>query len=121
VNHKQIESWYEEHGRKAGETSEQIARTPFRQKMIAFSLIMSVPIALSGCSSEPQQFTAEEECEWEMEKNGWELDCDDENSSWYKKKGYKSKHSIVPATSPIYKGNKGTGSGGKRGGFFSGG
>lgn len=116
----QIEQWYEREAAAAGETAEQIARTPFRQKLVTFSLLTSVPLLLTGCADEPAQYTAEQECEWEVERTGVEYDCDDEGSAWYLKHGYKSKSALVPKTSPIYK--SGIGSGGKKsGGFFGGG
>jgi hypothetical protein len=122
MNRKEIETWYAREAKAAGETSQQISRTPFRQKLLTFSLLTSVPVLLTGCADEPAQFTAEEECEWEEERNAVDYDCDDVNSGWYFKKGYKSKGALVPITSPIYQSKTGIGSGGKRsGGFFGGG
>lgn len=94
-------------------------KTPLYQKLAAFTLLFSVPLTLSGCGDD--QLTAEDECEWERESTGqWEIDCDNDDSSWYSSNGYSSKSSKIKATSPLLK--KGVGSGGtKSGGFFSGG
>lgn len=115
---EEVQAWYEKECKKSGLT-EEASGTPYIQKLVAFSLLFSVPVGLSGCSE--QTATAQDECKWERETNGkWELDCDDDNSSWYRSHGYSSKSSPVKSSSPFYK--KGVGSGGsKSGGFFSGG
>ncbi|RKD23847.1 hypothetical protein BEP19_05300 [Ammoniphilus oxalaticus] len=115
---KEVQTWFKKEVQKSGLT-EPPEGTPFFQKWVAFSLLFSAPIALSGCGS--QQLTAEDECKWERDRNGkWELDCDNNNSSYYRGHGYASKDSPIRSSSPMIK--QGVGSGGKKsGGFFSGG
>lgn len=92
-----IEQWYEEECRRAGEPPQKAAQTPFLQKMLAFSLVASLPVALTGCvSGEAAALTAEQECQWEMETYGLELDCEDEDSDWYLKKGINLKRPSYP-------------------------
>lgn len=112
---EQIQTWYEE----SEYMPETARKTPYYQKLAAFTLLFSVPLALSGCGDD--QPTAQDECEWERDSTGqWEIDCDDDDSSWYRSHGYSSKSSKVKASSPFLK--QGVGSGGKKsGGFFSGG
>lgn len=116
---EQIQTWYQEECQKGGYVPETAHKTPFYQKMVAFTLLFSVPVTLSGCGDD--QLTAEDECEWERETNGqWEIDCEDDASSWYRSHGYSSKFSKINPSSPFLK--TGVGSGGKKsGGFFSGG
>jgi len=122
MNRLNIEEWYQKECEKAG--NQNTSPTPFHQKLMAFSLIMTVPVGLSGCSSSPEpvsvatqqpipvplsnpsepsgSLTAYDECVWENETFGWELDCGDSEMEWYKTKGYTNKHSYIPSTSAYY-------------------
>ncbi|WP_134701228.1 hypothetical protein [Ammoniphilus sp. YIM 78166] len=122
MNRLKIEEWYQKECEKSG--NKNTSQTPFHQKLMAFSLIMTVPVGLSGCSSSPEPInvstqqpipippsnssdpsgplTAYDECVWENEEFGWELDCGDSEMEWYKSKGYTNKHSYVPSTSAFY-------------------
>jgi hypothetical protein len=65
------------------------------RKRLALTLTASVPLTLTGCvDALYQDPTAYEECLYEMESAGIQVDCDDEDSDWYKKKGYKSKSAV---------------------------
>ncbi len=121
MKREQVQAWYQAECQKSGAATDGQKQPSYYQKWIAFTLLFSAPLVLSGCAED--QLTAEDECEWERESNGqWEIDCDNDSSSssWYRSHGYSSKHSPVHTSSPILK--KGMGSGGKKsGGFFSGG
>jgi hypothetical protein len=59
------------------------------RKTLTMSLLVSVPLTLTGCGEAVQEdWTAYEECQYEMELTGVQLDCEDDDSDWYKKKGY---------------------------------
>jgi len=140
---KTIEDWFELEGQKWGKEKEELKKTPFIQKKMAYSLLC-VPLILTGCASGEGDFQKEEEagetieafeqCEYEKELHGWELDCDDENNGWYGAHGYSKYHRIpkksafsnhkssYSPTSGINSGAKtGIGSGGKSGGSSTGG
>jgi hypothetical protein len=88
------------------------------KKAITLSMLVTLPVGLSGCGEYiEQQITAEEECLIEEQDLMIDLDCEDEDSDWYKKKGYKSKAAITK----IYKSSSGSGKSGFGGGYSSGG
>jgi hypothetical protein len=131
IDKSKIEKWYDEECQKGTDRS-SLKDISFKQKLIAYSLVMSAPLLLVGCSSDDEanveEYSAIEECEWEEEVNGWELDCENEGSHWYATRGYKSKNSKISHSSPFYQHKSsldsrgGVGSGGSNsGGFFSGG
>ncbi|MBO8162947.1 MAG: hypothetical protein H0Z34_04390 [Brevibacillus sp.] len=81
---------------------QRAAQVPFHRKALAVSGIISLTAALTGCADDEPEFTAYEECKWEVEKNGLEYDCDDDDSPFYVKNGYKSKKQKIPSTSSYY-------------------
>ncbi|MFD2611080.1 hypothetical protein [Paenibacillus gansuensis] len=119
MNPQQIDSWYRRECASAGVPEEQ-EKTPLAKKMLAFTLMVALPVAATGCSSNAQA-DAYSECRWEKEQYGYEYDCDDDTSSgsWYKKKGYSSKHSSISTAGAYYKA-KGFGSGGSSKGSWGG-
>lgn len=46
-------------------------------------------------NNDAEQTTAYEQCALEMEQTGVDLDCNDDDADWYKKKQYKSKTDSV--------------------------
>ncbi len=93
-----------------------------KRKFIQITMLASVPLTMTGCSElfVEEDWSAYEECQYEVESTGIQLDCDDEDSDWYKMKGYKSKvaKSKYAKPSSFGSGKSGFGSGG--GSFFGG-
>lgn len=115
-----INRWYQQECTNAG-LEEASTQTPLYKKILAFTLMLALPTTMTACAN--NDMTAQSECQWEMEKNGMEYDCDDDSgsSSWYRTHGYSSKKSTVSSNSSYYKA-KGFGSAGKSsGGSWSGG
>ena len=70
-------------------TKQSDMKTKRLRKMLTLSLLASVPLTLTGCGDAvPEDWSAYEECQYEMESTGVMLDCEDEDSDWYKSKGY---------------------------------
>ncbi|UFJ42725.1 hypothetical protein LOK74_09620 [Brevibacillus humidisoli] len=80
-----------------------ISKVPFHRKALAVTGVISLTAALAGCAEDEPELTTYDECQWEVETNGLEYDCDDEDSSFYVKKGYKNKSQKVSASSSFYK------------------
>jgi hypothetical protein len=86
MDRKLVEQWCLEND------VQETGNRQFLKKSLTFSLLASVPVFMTGCVSDlPPEPTAFEECVYEMELTGVQLDCDDDEGDWYKKKGYKSK------------------------------
>lgn len=105
-----------------------VNRPPVHQKILALTLFIVTPAGLSGCTSSPLPptppvanqptpippnssdgpLTAFDECEWDREMNGWDIDCGDSDIAWYREHGYTTKHSYVPSTSLFYRKMRGT-------------
>ncbi|ANE46319.1 hypothetical protein SY83_08550 [Paenibacillus swuensis] len=119
MDNKNIDTWYEQQCSSVGMES---GKTPRAKKLLAFTLMMALPAATTGCSSNAASADAYSECQWEKEKYGYEYDCDDDtsSSSWYSTHGYSSKKSAIKAGTAYYKA-KGFGSGGTSKGSWSGG
>jgi hypothetical protein len=69
---------------------------------LKYTLICGLPVWLAACDAGPLEQppqAAYEECQYEMELTGVELDCDDDESSWYKTKKYKSKYASATSSS----------------------
>ena len=115
---ERIERWYADEMEKSGLPRETAERRPFAHKLTAYSLLLAVPVVMTGCSAAADDLTAYDECEWEMERTGLELECDDDDSDWYASHGYLSKQSKAKTNTAFYKARSGIGS---SGGFTSGG
>lgn len=75
-------------------------------KGVKYSLLCTIPLSLTACDSlfAEEPITAYEECILEQYEGDQVLNCEDEDSDWYKKKGYKSKK----AKSAYYKSSSGS-------------
>lgn len=123
VSRSEVEEWYVREMSASGVTAREAASTPFSHKWLAYALVFALPVTLAGCGSSDSAY---DECVYEKELYGYEMDCDDDSSSssrsaasWYHKKGYTSKSSSVSKESAYYKSRSGIGK--SSGGLFSGG
>ncbi|WP_127534104.1 hypothetical protein [Paenibacillus kobensis] len=119
----EVEAWYAKEMAASGMPSEQAAAVPYSHKWLAYVLVFALPVSLAGCGS--NSASAYDECVYEQQKYGYDMDCDDDSgtgahsaSAWYYSKGYRSKSSAVDKQSSYYKSRSGIG---KSSGFFSGG
>jgi hypothetical protein len=94
------------------------------QTRIVASLMTGAPALLVGCGAPASPMTAFDECQQEITLTGIELNCEDDESDWYKKKKYKSKSAVsAVSAAAAYKSSSSSvksGFGGSKG-FFSGG
>jgi hypothetical protein len=64
--------------------------------IIFFVLILPLSIFLLFTSSKKNPTTAYDECQIEMEQTGIDLDCDDDDADWYKKKKVSKYTAVAP-------------------------
>ena len=108
---EKVSRWYAEQMEASGMDRETAERKPFAHKLTAYALMFAVPVAMTGCSASDEP-TGYEEYEWEMERTGMELECDDDSSVWYANHGYASKKAKAKANTSFYKSRSGIGSSG---------
>ncbi|MDF2723411.1 MAG: hypothetical protein K0Q59_3086 [Paenibacillus sp.] len=100
MTEQQLDRWYTKTYGVSGHS------VPAAQKLLAYVLVVGLPVALTGCmASQQPNVTAKQACEWEKKEGKTQLDCDDETSggNWYGAHGFSSGNVFVSRSSGYYK------------------